>query len=35
MYDRSAPITIEAEVIEFRWINPHSTLAVVETGHDL
>jgi len=30
MYDRSAPITIEAEVVEFRWVNPHSYLTVVE-----
>jgi hypothetical protein len=32
MYDRAAPITIEAEVVEFRWVNPHSTLTVVETA---
>jgi hypothetical protein len=30
MYDRGAPITIEAEVVEFRWVNPHSHLTVVE-----
>ena len=32
MYDRSKPVTIEAEVVEFRWINPHSNLIVVETS---
>jgi hypothetical protein len=32
MYDRGAPITIEAQVVEFRWVNPHSYLAVVETS---
>lgn len=32
MYDRSAPITIEAEVVEFRWVNPHSNLTVVDTA---
>jgi hypothetical protein len=32
MYDRSAPVTIEAEVVEFRWVNPHSTLTVVESA---
>jgi hypothetical protein len=32
MYDRAAPVTIEAEVVEFRWVNPHSYLTVVETG---
>ena len=32
MYDRSAPITIDAVVVEFRWVNPHSVLTVVETG---
>jgi hypothetical protein len=31
MYDRSKPVTIEAEVVEFRWVNPHSYLTVVET----
>jgi hypothetical protein len=31
MYDRDAPLTIEAEVVEFRWVNPHSYLTVVET----
>lgn len=32
MYERSAPITIAAEVVEFRWVNPHSLLTVVEAG---
>ena len=32
MYDRGAPITIDAEVVEFRWVNPHSYLTVVEAG---
>jgi hypothetical protein len=32
MYDRNAPITIEAEVVEFRWVNPHSYLTVVDTA---
>jgi hypothetical protein len=32
MYDRSAPITIAAEVVEFRWVNPHSYLTVVEAS---
>jgi hypothetical protein len=32
MYDRSAPVTIDAEVVEFRWVNPHSYLTVVETA---
>jgi hypothetical protein len=32
MYDRSQPLTIAAEVIEFRWVNPHSYLTVVETS---
>jgi hypothetical protein len=32
MYDRSAPITIDAEVVEFRWVNPHSVLTVTEAG---
>jgi hypothetical protein len=32
MYDRSMPITIEAEVVEFRWVNPHSYLAVVDAA---
>ena len=32
MYDRNTPITIEAEVVEFRWVNPHSYLTVVEHG---
>jgi hypothetical protein len=31
MYDRSAPVTIDAEVAEFRWVNPHSYLTVVST----
>jgi hypothetical protein len=31
MYDRSQPVTIAAEVVEFRWVNPHSYLTVVET----
>ena len=31
MYDRRAPLTIDAEVVEFRWVNPHSYLTVVET----
>lgn len=30
MYDRGAPITIAAEVVEFRWVNPHSHLTVVD-----
>jgi hypothetical protein len=30
MYDRSNPVTIAAEVVEFRWVNPHSHLTVVE-----
>jgi len=35
MYDRGSPITIEAEVVEFRWVNPHSHLTVVDrTGAD-
>lgn len=32
MYDRGAPVTIDAEVVEFRWVNPHSYLTVVEAG---
>ena len=32
MYDRSAPLTIDAEVVEFRWVNPHSVLTVAEGG---
>jgi hypothetical protein len=32
MYDRSAPVTIRAEVVEFRWVNPHSYLTVVDTA---
>jgi len=31
MYAKDAPITIEAEVVEFRWVNPHSHLTVVDT----
>jgi len=31
MHDRSQPVTIAAEVVEFRWVNPHSYLTVVET----
>ncbi len=31
MYDRTKPVTIEAKVVEFQWINPHAQLAVVET----
>lgn len=31
MYDRSKPLTIEAEVVEFRWVNPHSNLTVTDT----
>ena len=32
MYAKEAPITIEAEVVEFRWVNPHSNLKVVDTA---
>jgi hypothetical protein len=32
MYDRNTPITIVAEVVEFRWVNPHSNLTVVDTA---
>jgi hypothetical protein len=32
MYDRAQAITIEAEVVEFRWVNPHSYLTVVDTA---
>lgn len=32
MYDRGAPITIDAEVVEFRWVNPHSYLTVVDAS---
>jgi hypothetical protein len=32
MYDRNAPLTIEAEVVEFRWVNPHSFLTVIDTA---
>jgi hypothetical protein len=34
MYDRSAPVTIRAQVVEFRWVNPHSYLTVVDTAQD-
>ncbi len=30
MYDRGAPLTIAAEVVEFRWVNPHCYLTVVD-----
>jgi hypothetical protein len=33
MYAKDAPVTIEAEVVEFRWVNPHSQLTVVDM-HD-
>lgn len=33
MYDRTQPVTIEAEVVEFRWVNPHSYLTVVDSTH--
>jgi hypothetical protein len=32
MYDKDAPVTIAAEVVEFRWVNPHSYLTVVDTA---
>ena len=32
MYDRNSPVTIEAEVVEFRWVNPHSYLTVVDAN---
>jgi len=32
MYDRSRPITIEAQVVEFRWVNPHSYLTVIDAA---
>jgi hypothetical protein len=32
MYDRGNPVTIAAEVVSFRWVNPHSYLTVVETA---
>ena len=32
MYDKESPVTIEAEVVEFRWVNPHSYLTVVDTS---
>ncbi len=28
MYDRMNPLTVEAEVKNFQWVNPHSTLTV-------
>ncbi|HVY63936.1 MAG TPA: DUF6152 family protein [Gammaproteobacteria bacterium] len=30
MYDRTKPVTIEADVVEFRWVNPHAYLTVVD-----
>lgn len=30
MYNRGAPLTIAAEVVEFRWVNPHSQLTVID-----
>ena len=32
MYAKEAPVTIEAEVVEFRWVNPHSNLKVIDTA---
>ena len=32
MYDRGSAVTIDAEVVEFRWVNPHSNLTVVDTS---
>jgi hypothetical protein len=29
MYDRMNPLTVEAEVVDFEWVNPHSTLTVL------
>lgn len=29
MYDRAHPLTVEAEVKSFQWVNPHSSLTVV------
>lgn len=29
MYDRTHPLTADAEVISFQWVNPHSTLTVL------
>jgi hypothetical protein len=29
MYDRMNPLTVEAEVVSFTWVNPHSTLTVL------
>lgn len=29
MYDRTHPLTADAEVVSFQWVNPHSTLTVV------
>jgi hypothetical protein len=31
MYDRTKPVTIEGEVVEFQWVNPHAQLMVIET----
>ena len=32
MYAKDAPVTIRTEVVEFRWVNPHSNLIVVDTA---
>ena len=32
MYAKDAPVTIDAEVVEFRWVNLHSNLIVVDTA---
>lgn len=32
MYDRAAAITVDAEVKEFRWVNPHCYLTVADTS---
>jgi hypothetical protein len=29
MYDRAHPVTVEAEVKSFSWVNPHSALVIV------
>ena len=29
MYDRTNPLTVQAEVESFQWVNPHSTLTVL------
>jgi hypothetical protein len=29
MYDRTKPVTMEAEVVEFQWVNPHAHVVVV------